>query len=276
MSTSLLVSEPSDNAVRKGQPWKASFALVATWPVLAAAVVGALGDYARAAEPAWLGFGSAVVFATLVVLCPVTRSWALKALFSRSAALQVAIAAVGFAFALFAVMRWPPVRPTESLQILAGAVSEELVFRWWLPVTLAGLIGGKGRRAEWLVAVVVIAQVAFALAHFAAEPTGQRPLVESARLAAAGLLYANVVNAFGIGVAAAIHATLNFTLLFTLGFHLQTVPITWSIGFAVLGCALLWHDAARQQGNYPRWTSMVRSNRDRISVDLCRGKQGVH
>jgi hypothetical protein len=257
MSTSFPASELSDNAILKGQPWKASFALVATWPVLAAAVVGTLGDYARAVEPAWRGFGSAVVFATLVVLCPVTRSWAVKALFSRSAALQVAIGAVGFAFALLVVMRWPPVRPTESLQILAGAASEELVFRWWLPVALAVLIGRKAQRAEWLVAVVVVAQVAFAFAHFAAEPTGRQPLAESARLAAAGLLYANVVNAFGVGVAVAIHAALNFTLLFTLGFHFQTVPFAWSMAFAVLGCALLWRDAARQQGNYPRWTSGI-------------------
>jgi membrane protease YdiL (CAAX protease family) len=103
----------------------------------------------------------------------------------------------------------------SMILVAAAATSEELVFRWILPQYLQRL--GEQATATWSRALIagVVAQMAFAAAHFlpGASRSVNYGFAEGARIAAVGMAYFVVQRLASVATGAALHTALNVSAL---------------------------------------------------------------
>lgn len=130
---------------------------------------------------------------------------------------------------------------TASVVLLA-AVSEELVFRVWLPAAITGLLVTEGRvsRAKVLIAIGA-SQLVFGLCHTisSSQLLSAVGAAELLRLAAAGVLYSIVSIGFGWGSAAGVHAALNIHLIADDFFVYRSVSASSSAVLVAAGLLLV-------------------------------------
>ena len=153
----------------------------------------------------------ALAFATLV-RHPIER---LRSGSTWSAASAV-VAASFVAFLILADSAgapWGVLLAPFALATFAAALAEEAVFRRYLPDRLSDTLRQAGARPTvTAIAVVVIPQLSFALAHAENSAfTGAR-VSEFGTLFIAGVLYQGVKRVGGLWVAAGVHAALNLTI----------------------------------------------------------------
>jgi membrane protease YdiL (CAAX protease family) len=95
----------------------------------------------------------------------------------------------------------------------AAALAEEAVFRQYLPARLASVLRGvKARPSLTAVAIVVIPQLSFAVAHAENSAFAGASGREFAGLFIGGVLYQGVARVGGLWAAAGVHAALNLTI----------------------------------------------------------------
>jgi membrane protease YdiL (CAAX protease family) len=100
-----------------------------------------------------------------------------------------------------------------ALATFAAALAEEAVFRRYLPDRLADSLGRAGARPTLIaVAIVVIPQLSFALAHAENSAFVGASASELGSLFVAGVLYQGVARVGGLWVAAGVHGALNLTI----------------------------------------------------------------
>lgn len=131
-------------------------------------------------------------------------------------------------------------RSAMHLSILVAAAVEEWIFRWLLPWRLAISLtdGGHSNRIV-LVGASVLAQIVFVACHFVGTQGAREPYFIAA-LFTAGLLYAGIVGTAGLGVAVAVHATMNLMLFQSLEFDAQTNGIMPIVLMCMLALGSLW------------------------------------
>jgi membrane protease YdiL (CAAX protease family) len=100
-----------------------------------------------------------------------------------------------------------------ALATFAAALAEEAVFRRYLPDRLAAILRCAGARpAVSALAIVVIPQLSFAMAHAENSAFARAGVREFAGLFIGGVLYQAVTRVGGLWAAAAVHAALNLTI----------------------------------------------------------------
>lgn len=137
------------------------------------------------------------------------------------------------------------------LALLLAAASEEVVFRWLLPVWCAR---GSGRTPGSSLWCIIAAQASFAISHVGvASARPDRVLM----LFIAGLLYYVIFRFGGLIVAILAHASLNVLLTESVSFGLRHYPIKFLVGAALAtivvgaGFRLARGDAGHPGGHRP-------------------------
>jgi membrane protease YdiL (CAAX protease family) len=137
------------------------------------------------------------------------------------------------------------IRSSTSGSIFVAAFVEEVVYRATLPRRLAGSVSrltADPRLAT--LSAVLIAQVAFAFAHFGILRMGLVPmssLQDLVRLVAAGVMYWCVYRRCGLWLATGVHAALNYQLVMS-STPLTRPDVLETTGLFVVACWLLWLD----------------------------------
>jgi membrane protease YdiL (CAAX protease family) len=155
--------------------------------------------------------------------------------------LETLVALGFFVVAASALSGTPPTAaPEVATAVLVAALAEEVVFRVALPAELARVLDGPGARiSHGRFVAIVLAQAAFAMSHVVTAGRLVAPSVQGPMgLFTAGVLYSIVVAAYGVGLAAGTHATLNFTLMSSESRQGVGLPQTALIALA--GLYVLW------------------------------------
>lgn len=121
------------------------------------------------------------------------------------------------------------------------AWTEEILFRLWLPIEFAGYLLSRfsDRTARFM--AVMCAQVVFATSHLLAADFAtfeEFPWLQVLRLCTLGVSYWFLVSTAGLGVAAALHASLNLATLVP-GATSSVSTILVGSGFGVGALALI-------------------------------------
>jgi membrane protease YdiL (CAAX protease family) len=126
---------------------------------------------------------------------------------------------VAASFAAFLILAegagapWVILTAPFALATFAAALAEEAVFRSYLPDRLTDTLRRAGARpAVIAIAIVLIPQLSFALAHAENSAFTGANLREFAGLFIAGVLYQGVARVGGLWAAAGVHAALNLTI----------------------------------------------------------------
>lgn len=231
------------------------------WPLLVITIVRKLLEHAT--HLSTLSRASVSVLLFLVLAClPFAKEarsgWGLR---GRQLAFQLLIAALAFMVMAAALSAKRPEFSRYGLSILVSGAVEEFVFRWVIPVSLMQVFVRLWNVKCGRLQSVILAQVSFALAHFASTGIAPLGISELTRVFSGGMLYASLVSSFGLGVAAAIHATMNSTLLDSMNFHFGGPSFASSVIFALIGGSLLWRDFSLGEGRYvSRLTTTWRAN----------------
>lgn len=133
-----------------------------------------------------------------------------------------------------------------SVMLFVGAAVEEVVFRSIVPRRIARIWERGGAEASARVVGQVVAQVVFALSHFAPflRQTVAPGANEFLRLTACGLGYAVLAEWAGLWLAIAVHSSLNTHAVFSLHFW-RRPPLFVVALLALVGVAGLWARSAR-------------------------------
>jgi membrane protease YdiL (CAAX protease family) len=100
-----------------------------------------------------------------------------------------------------------------ALATFGAALAEEAVFRRYLPDRLSDSLRCAGARPTVIaIAIVVIPQLSFALAHAENSAFTGANTREFARLFIAGVLYQGVTRVGGLSAAVGVHGALNLTI----------------------------------------------------------------
>jgi len=223
---------------RQFQPWLAAI-FVFLWPV---ALVGIVGQAGTGRYSAARMMASSIAFILLTSILRFVPRPHLPRLPKAVMARQGVLAGASF-LAIIALLSRPPPKPEAltDLTVLVAAFAEEYVFRWLLPTCLQSLLsqGGISRTASWP-AARLIAQASFALCHFSLITRRVHDWGNIGRIFVGGLLYANIVTRFGIGLTSGIHGSMNYTLMNSPALLDHSLPNWGVVAAGMFSATALW------------------------------------
>lgn len=207
---SLSAADSAHNRLLKNETrvWQAT--AIVLWPVISATSIAYIlaSLTSLPVAPELLGSG---VFVLLACGVPIAIGAAVVEFRGLHVVRVVASAVATFAGALVA-MRFALPSLSSAAGVLFPAAVEEFTFRWFLPLALLQVFPNtRGRPAVGL-AVVILSQCSFAASHALPLSVAAFPIQEALRLLTGGLLYAVIVDYFGLGAAIGVHAIMNFAL----------------------------------------------------------------
>lgn len=208
---SLNAADSGQNRLLKNETYEWQATAIVLWPVISATSIAYILARLTAlpVAPELLGSG---IFLLLGCGVPIAIGVAGVGFRDLHVMRVVATAVATFAGALVA-MRFALPSLSSAAGLLFPAAVEEFTFRWFLPLALLQLLPNtRGRPAVGL-AVVILSQCSFAASHALPLSVAAFPIQETLRLLIGGLLYAVIVDYFGLGTAIGVHATMNFALV---------------------------------------------------------------
>lgn len=186
-----------------------------TLPVVAIALITRIGDPVFGRYETWKLLASAVALFLVISLAATWGGSFGLGISSGALTRQVLVAFGVFVLTVGALSRPPPAMVAVSaFALVIAAFVEEYVFRWMIPRRLTSAFSEAGVRPRLSTVVgFVIAQFVFVVCHFFPATHDAYNWPGVGRLFSAGIMYGLVVVSSGLGVAAGVHAAMNFTLL---------------------------------------------------------------
>jgi membrane protease YdiL (CAAX protease family) len=213
----------------------------------------------RASEQA---FGAAVAFLLLVSLFP-SKGFALVLAANIKVLLRQAPLGIAVFYATpVAMSRPPPTFDSAAIVVLFGALAEEYVFRWLLPVHLMLILDTRFNRTVAVIGGLFLAQFLFAIAHFVVPAGATLAISDAARFFAGGLLYSSIIAVSGLGLAIGVHATMNFTLVYGSDLGSREITLFTAAICCLVGAASVWGTQFRTTSAYVTHLELIGGKHD--------------